>query len=165
MTKSHDAHRQQMYRGGHPNNMARVLNRVSSWIHAAGVWPRRLVTLQVRGRLTGRLISFPLVMVDLGGERYLVSMLGERANWVHNLRAAKGAAVLSHGRREAVRLVEVDPAKRGPILRRYLAVAPGARPHIPVDRRAAPEAFEPIAADYPVFRVSPRRSDRLDDAA
>ncbi len=38
---------------------------------------------------------------------------------------------------------------------RYLAVAPGARPHIPVDRRAPASAFQAVAADYPVFRVDP----------
>jgi hypothetical protein len=37
---------------------------------------------------------------------------------------------------------------------RYLAVAPGARAHIPVDRDAPVEAFEPIAADIPVFRIT-----------
>jgi hypothetical protein len=63
---------------------------------------------------------------------------------------------LRHGRRESVSLVEVDPALRAPILRRYLALAPGARPHIPVDRGAPLRDFEAIAADYPVFRIEPR---------
>jgi len=39
--------------------------------------------------------------------------------------------VLRHGRREAVRLVDVPAEGRPAILRRYLAIAPGARPHIP----------------------------------
>lgn len=154
MMQIYDRYVRRLYRGGRPSGLSRVLNRVGSWVHSAGVWPRRLVTLQVRGRRTGRLISFPLIMVELGGERYLVSMLGERANWVHNLRATRGAAVLCPGRREVVRLEEVDPALRPPIRRRYLAVAPGARLHFPVDRRAAFEAFEPVSADFPVFRVS-----------
>ena len=38
-------------------------------------------------------------------------------------------------------------------VRAYLARAIGARPHIQVDRSAPFEAFEPIAADYPVFRI------------
>ena len=57
-----------------------------------------------------------------------------------------------------VRLEEVDLAARAPILRRYLAVAPGARPHLPVDRRAPLEEFEQIAAEFPVFRVRPAPS-------
>jgi hypothetical protein len=47
-------------------------------------------------------------------------------------------------------------------LRRYLKLAPGARPHIPVDRRAPLAEFEAIAADYPVFRIcdDPASGDR-----
>jgi hypothetical protein len=95
-----------------------------------------------------------VVIADYGGERYLVAMLGENTNWVRNLRAADGRAVLRHGRREAVHLQEVAAKDRPVILRRYLAVAPGARPHIPVDRYARLEEFERIAADIPVFRIS-----------
>ena len=35
----------------------------------------------------------------------------------------------------------------------YLAVAPGGRAHIPVDRRAPLEEFDRIAAQVPVFRI------------
>ena len=55
---------------------------------------------------------------------------------------------------------EVDPGARAPILRRYLAVAPGARPHLPVDRRAPLEEFDRIATQIPVFRVTADRPDR-----
>ena len=34
-----------------------------------------------------------------------------------------------------------------------LQVAPGARPHLPVDRTAPLTEFARIAADYPVFRI------------
>jgi hypothetical protein len=142
-----------LYRGGRPNWFARLQNRVSAVVFAAGIWSRRLAALEVRGRRSGRLISFPVVIADYRGERYLVSMLGERANWVRNVRAAKGGAILRHGPREQVRLVDVPIGERAPILRRYLAVAPGARPHIPIDRTAPMEDFEQIAATIPVFRI------------
>jgi hypothetical protein len=107
----------------------------------------------VPGRRSGRLISFPVVVSDYQGERYLVSMLGEDANWVANVRAARGRVVLRHGRREPVQLEEVEPRARAPILRRYLQVAPGARPHIAVDRHAPLVELERAAPRYPVFRV------------
>jgi deazaflavin-dependent oxidoreductase (nitroreductase family) len=129
------------------------MNRVAAMAGSAGLWPNRLATLEVRGRRSGRLVSFPLMVADYQGERYLVAMLGERTNWVSNVRAAGGHAVLCHGEREAVRLEEVDPQARVEILRRYLQVAPGARPHIPVDRRAPVAEFERIAPQYPVFRI------------
>ena len=142
-----------LYRGGHPNVFARLQNRGSAIAFAAGIVPNRAGTLQIRGRISGRVISFPVVIADFAGERYLVSMLGENANWVRNLKAAGGHAVLRHGRREDVSLEEVEPSARAPVLRRYLQVAPGARPHIPVDRKAPLPEFARVAPDYPVFRI------------
>jgi hypothetical protein len=130
-----------------------MLNRGQAAVHSAGVWPKRLNTLEVSGRRSGRRISLPVVIADYQGERYLVAMLGEGAAWVANVRAAGGRAVLRHGRREPVRLEEVEPDERPPILRRYLEVAPGARAHFPVDRRAPLSDFEALAPRYPVFRV------------
>lgn len=120
-----------------------------------GFGPRGLAQLEVAGRKSGNTVSFPVVVADYQGERYLVSMLGEDTNWVRNVRAAGGKVVLSRGRREPVALEEVDPDKRPPILRRYLECAPGGRPHFPVDRRAPIEEFQAIASEYPVFRVDP----------
>jgi hypothetical protein len=149
-----------LYPGGHPNGLARLLNRGWAILHATGLLPQRYVTLEVPGRRTGRRLSFPLVVADYQGERYLVSMLGERSSWVRNVRAAGGRAVLRHGRREAVRLEQVDPDARAPIVRRYLSLAPGPRAFIAVDRDAPLEAFQKVAPQVPVFRVrsDPRRA-------
>lgn len=105
------------------------------------------------------MVSFPVVIADFEGERYVVSMLGQRANWVRNLRADAGRAVLRHGRREAVRFEEIPIEQRAPIVRRYLQVAPGARPHVPVSRTAPIEEFERIAPQIPVFRITTEPSD------
>jgi hypothetical protein len=154
MSAYHD-YRRWLYRGGHPNWFARLQNRISAWVFAAGVMPSRVAELRVRGRRTARVISFPVAIADYEGGRYLVSMLGDKANWVRNVRAANGTAVLVHGRREHVRLEEVTGPERAPVLRRYLQVAPGARPHIPVAPAAPLADFERISRDYPVFRIRP----------
>jgi deazaflavin-dependent oxidoreductase (nitroreductase family) len=153
--RQYDDYLRWLYRGGRPNRFARVQNRMSAIAFAAGIWPKRVAALEVRGRRSGRIISFPVVIADYAGERYLVAMLGPNANWVRNVMAAGGEAVLRHGRREVVHLDEVPPDARPAILRRYLEVAPGARPHIPVDRRAPLQDFEPIAPNIPVFRLTP----------
>lgn len=149
-----------MYAGGRPNRVARLLNRGWATAHAAGLWPSRLVTLEVRGRRTGRVISFPLVMAEYGGEHYLVSMLGQNSNWVRNVRAAGGRAVLRHGRRDAVRLTEIDADARAPILRQYLSLAPAARAFIAIDRDARVEDFERIAPCIPIFHVTSDQTSR-----
>jgi hypothetical protein len=145
-----------LYKQGRPNRLAMLLNRGSAAIHALGVAPNYLVTLEVRGRRSGRLLTLPLVLAIVDGQRYLVSMLGAGASWVQNVRAANGAATLCHGRRELVHLEEIPPEQRAPMLKAYLQRAPGARPHITVDRHAPLAEFERVAAQYPVFRVLPR---------
>ena len=142
-----------MYREGRPNLWAKIQNRGWAILHSLGIFPNYLVTLEVIGRQSGKLISFPLVLTVLSGERYLVSMLGEDTNWVRNVRAAKGRASLRHGIREQVLLEEVESGQRASILKAFLAHAPGARPHIPVDKDAPISEFEQIASRYPVFRL------------
>lgn len=142
-----------MYAGGRGDATARRFARFWAAVQGAGLMPRRWVTLEVRGRTSGRTTAFPLGMADVDGEWYLVSMLGDRCNWVRNVRAADGEAVLRRGRRRRCRLVEVPVEERAPIIRRYVQKVPGGRPHIPVDRGAPLPAFEAMAASYPVFRV------------
>ncbi len=148
-----------MYRRGRPNPVAGILGRATATLASVGLAPKRLVTLEVRGRRSGQLISVPVVVADYEGERYLVAMLGQTANWVRNVEAAKGLAVIRHGHREAVTLEPVASAARAPILRRYLELAPGARAHVPVDQRASLTEFERIAPDYPVFRIVPMQGE------
>ena len=147
-----------LYRGGRPNWLASVANRCSAAVHALGIAPNYLVTLEMRGRRSGRIVSLPLVMAVVDGERYLVSMLGPDVGWVRNARAADGHATVRHGRREQVRLEEVPAEHRAPILKAYLKRAPGARPHVAVNKDAPLSDFERVAAHYPVFRVVPERA-------
>ena len=89
-----DQYARWMYRSGRPNWVARPQNRLSSVLFRAGILPRRVASLEVKGRRSGRAICLPVVIADSEGGEYLVSMLGEQANWVKNVRAAEGAAVL-----------------------------------------------------------------------
>jgi deazaflavin-dependent oxidoreductase (nitroreductase family) len=130
-----------------------MLNRAWAAVGSSGVVSNDLVTLEVTGRKSGRIVSLPVVMVVVEGQRYLVSMLGKDGQWARNVRAAGGSAVLRSGGREAIHLDEVPIDQRAPILRAYLQCAPGARPHVPVHKDAPLAAFAPLAAAFPVFRV------------
>jgi deazaflavin-dependent oxidoreductase (nitroreductase family) len=110
-------------------------------------------TLEVTGRKSGRVFSLPVVIAIVDGERYLVSMLGDNVQWVQNVRAAGGRAVLRSGGREEVQLEEVSADQRAPILKAYLQRAPRARPHVPVKKDASLAEFQEVAAAFPVFRV------------
>jgi deazaflavin-dependent oxidoreductase (nitroreductase family) len=149
--------KRRLYRGGRPGLLAKGINWVQRLQHTTGLLvPHYAVTLEVRGRRSGRPVRLPVAVVEYDGDRYLVSMLGPRANWVLNVQAARGEAVLHRRGRESVKLVEVPAEARPPILRRYLAVAPGARPHVAVDRQAPDDAFAAVADRHPVFRIEAR---------
>jgi deazaflavin-dependent oxidoreductase (nitroreductase family) len=146
-----------LYRGQRPNWIARILNRASAAVASSGVASNYLVTLEVAGRKSGRPVSLPMVIAIVDGQRYLVSMLGDNVQWVHNVRASGGRAVLRSGAREEIQLEEVPADQRAPILRAYLQRAPGARPHVPVNKDAALAEFQKVAAAFPVFRVAPNK--------
>jgi deazaflavin-dependent oxidoreductase (nitroreductase family) len=143
-----------LYSGQRPNWIARILNRASATVASSGVTSNYLVTLEVNGRKSGRPVSLPMVIAVVDGQRYLVSMLGDNVQWVHNVRASGGRAVLRSGAREEIQLEEVPADQRAPILRAYLQRAPGARPHVPVNKNAALAEFQKVAAAFPVFRLA-----------
>lgn len=151
-----DADAREMYAGGRGDDRARWYARWWGRVFRLGLLPRRWVTLEVPGRRSGRTTSFPLGMADVDGRWYLVSMLGE-CNWVANVRAAGGEAVLRRRRRRPVRLVEVPVERRAPILRRYVQKVPGGRPHIPIPKGAPVTEFAAVADRHPVFEVLDRR--------
>ena len=147
-----------LYRGQRPHWIAKILNRGGAILASWGMMPNLMVTLEVTGRKSGRTISLPLVVAIVDGQRYLVSMLGENVQWVQNVRAAGGRAVLRSGSREEVQLEEVPAEGRAPILKAYLQRAPGARPHMPINKDAPLADFEKVADAFPVFRVVPHKT-------
>jgi len=149
-----------LYPRGRPNALARKLNLASAWASSMGVAPSLMVSLETKGRRTGKTLRVPLVVAELEGNRYLVSMLGENPDWVRNVRASNGEVLLRHGIVELVRLQEVAVSERAPILRAYLKRAPGARPHFDISVDAPLEEFARIAPLVPVFRIQPPSLDR-----
>lgn len=88
------------------------------WFTGLGI-TSRTVTLEVRGRKTGRPIQVSLSRTDYGGNRYFVSLAGE-ADWVKNVRASGGKAVMISRTRTPVRLKEIPLEERAPILLAYV---------------------------------------------
>ena len=141
------------YPGGRPNALSRRLNAAQAWLTARGILPALMVALETKGRRSGKSFQVPLVVAQVGVERYLVSMLGENVDWVRNVRASAGAALLKHRITENVKLEEVPVSQRAPILKAYLKRAPGGRPHFDLGPDAPLAEFEQVASRYPVFRI------------
>lgn len=141
--------------------LAEWLNRhVAPWITALGITPRT-VTLEVRGRRSGRPIRLSLSPTRFQGGSYLVSLAGERG-WVKNVRAARGEAVIVHGGRTPIRLAEVPVERRAPILlayvqRRAFTRSPERAARLYFGTRSPTlEHMESVAANYPVFAIEQR---------
>ena len=141
------------YRDGRPTRAGRWVNRLQGWWAGLGLPPKMQVALEVRGRTSGRTRANPVVIATVAGKRYLVSMLGPRSDWVKNVEAAHGEAVLRQGRPRRVRLVPVPPEQRAPILREYVRIAPSGRQHFPLPVGAPLSEFAAIADRYPVYRI------------
>lgn len=142
------------YRDWRPTRLGRWVNRIEGWWSGLGLPPRAMAALEVQGRTSGQRRANPVVITTLADRRYLVSMLGPWSDWVRNIEAAQGNAVIRQGRRHRVHLIPVPAEDRAPILREYVRIAPGGRQHIPVPVGAPLAEFAAIAAHYPVYRIA-----------
>ena len=123
------------------------------WLASRGLMPSDTITLEVKGRRSGMIRSNAVTWVERDEERFLVSPRGE-SEWVRNVRAADGEAVIRRRGGQKVRLEEVPAEERAAIIKAYLAKTKMAtRQHFGVDPKAEIGAFEAIAARHPVFRI------------
>ncbi|HEY1296794.1 MAG TPA: nitroreductase/quinone reductase family protein [Chloroflexota bacterium] len=141
------------YRDWRPTRLGKWLNHIQNWWCAAGLPPRFVASLEVRRRRSGRTRANPVVIATVAGNEYLVSMLGTESDWVKNVEAACGDAVLRHGRRRHIHLVAVPPEERASVLREYVRLASSGGQHFPVTAGAPLSEFQTIAARYPVYRI------------
>jgi deazaflavin-dependent oxidoreductase (nitroreductase family) len=126
-----------------------------------GLAPRGAVTLEVKGRLSGKPRRTPVLLIGSGGHRYLVSLAGE-SEWVRNLRAAGGRAVLKRRGALTVRLVELPVEERAPVIAAYISwegrasakgAARTARYYFGLSPDPSLNQVAAVAGFYPVFRV------------
>ena len=137
-----------------PSAFTQVMNSIMRFFASLGLMPRKMVTLEVKGRRSGQTRSTVVNVVEHDGQRYLVAPRGN-TEWVRNVRAAGGRAVLHRGKREEVKLEEVPPDQRAPTLKTYLRQnAMATKSHFGVEPDAPIEEFQRIAPDHPVFQIT-----------
>ena len=104
----------------------RMVNRVNTVIvglQRLGIAFGPMQLLTVAGRRTGVPRTFPIAVVPLDGERYIVQAY-PKAAWVANVRAAD-TVTLTRGRRSrTTRLVELPVEERRPLLRKLVETSP-----------------------------------------
>jgi deazaflavin-dependent oxidoreductase (nitroreductase family) len=109
--------------------------------------------LEVRGRKSGKLYTTPVDLLELHGKLYLVAPRG-RTHWVRNAEAA-GEIVLKRNRtRQTFRLRAIPDSEKPPILKPYLDTFKAeVQRYFSVRAGSPPEAFAPVAQNYPAFEL------------
>ena len=140
-----------------------ISNRLGVFLTSLGLAPRDAVTLEVRGRRSKKVRRTPVLRTRYRGEDYLVALAGE-SEWVRNVRAAEGRAVIRRRGARPVRLVEVPVDERPSIISEYLrrgaerggskAAAKQARYYFGLNAEPSLEEIRAVADYYPVFRVA-----------
>ena len=117
----------------------KVFNPIAMKLGAFGT-----ATLVVRGRASGEERIVPVIPIEVGGVRFVVSTRGE-SDWVRNVRAAGSVELRRKGGSEKLGAVELPVEERPPILTAYRAKA----------GREVETYFKklPDPADHPVFRL------------
>jgi deazaflavin-dependent oxidoreductase (nitroreductase family) len=130
----------------------RVGNAVFSTLARAGIGPAHLLT--TRGRKTGRPRTTPVILVRQDPKRWLVAPYGA-VSWVLNARAA-GRVTLRRGHDSRDYTIRELPSEEsGPILQRYIHIAPAARPYFQAGKGAPVADFIAEAGRHPVFALTP----------
>jgi len=138
-----------------PSGAVKLMNSFIGRLASFGLIPGGTAQLQVKGRKSGRTRTNAVTLVEHEGQRYLVAPRGN-TEWVRNVQAAGGQAVLKHGKSENVRLEEIPAEQRAPVIKPYLnKTAMATKGEFGIDPGAPLEEFEKIADRHPVFRITP----------
>jgi len=137
-----------------PSGLVKAMNSLVGRLASWGLIPGGTALLQVKGRRSGQTRSTAVTWVEHDGQRYLVAPRGN-TEWVRNVKAAGGEAVLKHGKSDAVRLEELPVEQRAPIIQAYLKkTARVTKREFGIEPDAPIEEFQRIAPDHPVFRIT-----------
>jgi len=142
----------------HPGRGRHVENAIMSALVRAGLVPRSYL-LTTHGRKTGRPRTNPVVPVEYDGRRWLVAPYGP-VSWVLNARATGRVSLTRRRGTRDYTIREVSPDEAGPVLQRYVRVAPSTRPYFQATKDSPVEDFIAEAGRHPVFELIPASGDR-----
>ncbi len=138
-----------------PNALTKKMNSFLGWLAARGVAGKRGVRLEHKGRVSGKARMTAVNWTELDGKRYLVAPRGE-TQWVRNVRADGGLAVLRRGSTiELVRLEEVPAEGRAAIIKQYVGENKIVKGEFGLEPDDPIEKYQEIAPNHPTFLIHP----------
>jgi len=117
-----------------------------------GIGGKSVYLLSTTGRRTGLTRTTPVMLVKTDTERWLVSPYGQ-VGWVYNVRALPEVSLLRGSKTENLHAQEVEAEVAGPVLKRYLKIAPVTARFFDVKHDDPPERFVEEAPKHPVFKL------------
>jgi deazaflavin-dependent oxidoreductase (nitroreductase family) len=136
-----------------PTASERLFNRVFGFLVGMGLGFKHNYLLQVRGRKSGKLYSTPIDLLELEGRRYLVAPRGQ-TQWVRNAEASGEVALKKGSWCQTFTLRPIVDGDKPKLLKAYLEKFKAeVQRYFPIAAGSDVEAFEGIAADYPVFEL------------
>jgi len=136
-----------------PTAAERLFNRLFGFLVGRGFGFKHHYLLQVRGRKSGKLYSTPIDLLELNGKRFLVAPRG-RTQWVRNAEAADFVTLKRGSYQQSFRVLPINDHDKPPLLKAYLEKFKAeVQRYFPLAAGSDVEAFEGIAADYPVFEL------------
>lgn len=140
-----------------PGRGRHVENTIMSALVRGGLIPRSYL-LTTLGRKTGRPRTNPVVPVEHGGRWWLVAPYGP-VSWVHNARATGQISLTRRRDTRDYTIREIPPEEAGPILKRYISIAPATRPYFQANKNSPVKDFGAEADRHPVFELMPAGED------
>jgi deazaflavin-dependent oxidoreductase (nitroreductase family) len=130
-------------------------SRLPAALLRAGVPLGPLYLLETKGWRSGLWRTVPVVVLQDGGHRWLVSVFGE-TGWVANVRVTGGGRLRRGRRAETIQVTEVTDPRRAEVamhLRRAFRIVPFVRRAFKATPRDGIEAFQAEAHHHPTFLV------------
>jgi deazaflavin-dependent oxidoreductase (nitroreductase family) len=140
-----------------PPRYLKPMNKVMMAVQKLGIPTGPAMVLTVPGRKSGRPRSTPMTPFEHDGGLYTVAGY-PGSDWAANARAA-GAGTLSRGRKSRrVKIVELNTAEAGPVLRSFAVKVPvgvGFAKRSGLVDEGTPGEFAALAGQLAVFRFDP----------
>ncbi len=130
----------------------RAVNALMSSMLKIGVGGKSYYLLTTTGRTSGQKRTTPVILVQGGQERWLVSPYGQ-VGWVHNVRADPQVSLRRGRKTEVLRAEEAGPQAAGPVLQRYVRQVRVTAPFFDAKGNDPVERFVEEASRHPVFKL------------
>ncbi|MHB1772566.1 MAG: nitroreductase family deazaflavin-dependent oxidoreductase [Acidimicrobiales bacterium] len=129
-------------------SVRRAVNVTMAALIRRGLGGKSSYLLTTTGRRTGEKRTTPVIVIEVDGQRWLVSPYGT-VGWVHNVRASHQVTLQRGKRTETTYVEEVGAEEAGPVLQRYVQSV----------RVTAPKADDSVqrfvdeASRHPAFKI------------